>query len=100
MSDKDEDSTSPKRQAKQREPQHRTLFIPIEDLDLNTVDGQNEMLKRAQTLLATKDHNNLDLNAFKILKDTVKVKTDLNVLRAVEEIRKEMKEFMEKQKTT
>jgi hypothetical protein len=95
----DEDAVSNRRPRPHREPVHRTLFIPIEDLQLDTVEGQNELLRRAQVLLATKDHNNLDLQAFKILKDTVKIKTDLNVWFKVEEMRKELTEFKAHQKT-
>ena len=57
--------------AEERKAQSRTLFIPIEDLDLNTPEGQDELLRRMEVLLATKDHNNLDLRAFTALKDTV-----------------------------
>lgn len=91
-----EEQTPPK---KGRREQHRTLFVTIDDLDLNTPKGQDEMLKRMQTLLATKDHNNLDLNAFKILQATVKTKTDLNVLRLFTEMKKEMDEWRARQKT-
>lgn len=80
-----------------REPLHRTLFIAIDDLDLNTPEGENEMLNRLQTLLATKDHNALDLNAFKILKDSVKVKTDLNVWRLFNDMQKTMATWRETQ---
>lgn len=73
--------------------QKRSLFIPLEGLDLNTPEGQNEMLKRMQELLATTNHNALDLRAFAILKDTVKIKTDLNVLRLFTEMRKRMDEL-------
>lgn len=89
----------PKPRGKPREPLHRTLFVPIDDLNLNTPEGQDEMLKRMQTLLATHDHNALDLNAFKILKDTVKTKTDLNVLRLFTLMKKEMDEWKARQKT-
>lgn len=80
-----------------REPLHRTLFINIEDLDLNTPEGQNEMLRRMQQLLSTKDHNALDLNAFKILKDSVKVKTDLNVWLLFNKMQKDMQDWREAQ---
>ena len=76
---------------------HRTLFIDITDLDLNAVEGQNELLRRAQVLLATKDHNTLDLAAFKILKESVKVKTDINVWFEVEKMKKTMAEWKEAQ---
>jgi len=89
----------PQPKTRHREPQHRTLFVPIEDLNLNTPEGQDELLKRMQTLLATHDHNGLDLNAFKILQATVKTKTDLNVLRLFTEMKKEMDEWKAKQKT-
>ena len=84
---------------KPREPLHRTLFVPIDDLDLNSPDGQNEMLKRMQTLLATQNHNALDLNAFKILKDSIKVKTDLNVWMAFNRMQKMFDEWKARQKT-
>ena len=71
-------------------PQERTLFVDIEGLDLNTPEGQNEMLKRMQILIATTNHNALDLKAFATLKDTVRVKTDLNVLRLFTLMKEEM----------
>jgi hypothetical protein len=61
--------------------QERTVFVKVDDLDLDTPKGQDEMLKRMQILIATTNHNALDLKAFATLKDTVRVKTDLNVLR-------------------
>jgi hypothetical protein len=90
-----QEQTPPK---KGRREQHRTLFVQIDDLNLNTPKGQDEMLERMQTLLATHDHNGLDLNAFKILQATVKTKTDLNVLRLFTEMRKEMDEWRARQK--
>jgi hypothetical protein len=74
----EEDAERPQRH---RKPVSRSLFVQVDDIDLNTADGQDELLRRIQVLLATKDHNNLDLRAFTTLKDTVKAKTDLNVLR-------------------
>lgn len=76
---------------------HRTLFIKIDDIDLNTPEGQNELLRRAQVLLATTDHNTLDLQAFKILKESVKVKTDLNVWYEVEQMKKTIQQWREEQ---
>jgi len=58
----------------------RTFVINIEGLDLNTPEGQNELIRRGQIEIATNQNlNTLDLQAFKILKESVKVKTDLNV---------------------
>ena len=92
----DEGNSGPKRG--QRQPLSRTLFIKVDDLDLDTPEGQDIMLKRMQILLATEDHNALDLNAFKILKDSVKVKTDLNVWKAFAQMQKSMKEWEETRK--
>ena len=80
-----------------KEPLHRSLFINIEDITLDTPEGQNEMLRRMQLLLSTKDHNALDLNAFKILKDSVKIKTDLNVWILFNRMQKDMQEWKEAQ---
>ena len=74
-------------------PQERTLFLDIEGLDLNTPEGQDEMLKRLQILIATTNHNALDLKAFATLKDTVRIKTDLNVLRLFTQMKKKMDEW-------
>ena len=61
-------------------PMKRTFVINIEGLDLNTPEGQNELIRRGQIEIATNQNlNTLDLQAFKILKESVKVKTDLNV---------------------
>lgn len=76
---------------------HRTLFIKIDDINLDTAEGQNELIKRCQVLLATTDHNTLDLAAFKILKESVKVKTDLNVWFEVEKMRKTIDQWKEEQ---
>jgi hypothetical protein len=58
----------------------RTFVINIEGLDLNTPEGQNELIRRGQIEIASNQNlNTLDLQAFKILKESVKVKTDLNV---------------------
>ena len=81
-----------------REPLHRTLFVKTDDLKLDTYEGQNEMLRRMQELVATTDHNNLDIEALKLLKDTVKVKTDLNVLKLFTQLKKEMDEWKSRQK--
>jgi len=78
-------------------PLHRTMFIDLSGLDLDTAEGQNELIKRAQILLATTDHNTLDLAAFKILKESVKVKTDLNVWMQFNEMRKTLDEWKEAQ---
>lgn len=74
----------------------RTLFIPIEDIDLKTADGQDELLRRIQVKLATENHNNLDLRALTTLKDTVKIKTDLSVLRMFQDLQRKFKEFESK----
>ncbi len=77
-------------------PLRRTLFLDVSDLNLDTPEGQDIMLKRMQVLLATSDHNALDLNAFKILKDSVRVKTDLRVLIMFQQLRKEMDNLKER----
>ena len=74
----------------------RTLFIQVDDLDLDTPEGQDIMLKRMQILLATQSHNALDLNSFKILKDSVKVKTDLQTLMMFQKLRAEFDAFKTK----
>jgi hypothetical protein len=71
-------------------PQERTVFVDLTGIDLNTPTGQDEMLKRMQILIATKNHNALDLKAFGTLKDTVRIKTDLNVLKLFTEMKAEM----------
>jgi hypothetical protein len=43
--------------------------------------------------LATTNHNNRDLRAMTALKDTVKIKTDLSVLRMFQELQRKFKEF-------
>lgn len=78
-------------------PLHRTLFITVDDLNLDTPEGQNELIRRCQVLLATKDHNTLDLAAFKILKESVKVKTDINIWFEVEKMKKSMEEWRDTQ---
>ncbi len=73
--------------------QERTVFVKVDDLDLDTPKGQDEMLKRMQILIATTNHNALDLKAFATLKDTVRVKTDLRVLMMFQELRKDLDEL-------
>jgi hypothetical protein len=85
--------------SEERKAQSRTLFVPIEDLDLNTPEGQDELLRRMEVLLATENHNNLDLRAFTALKDTIKAKTDLNVLKLFTAMRRELDEFKSKRST-
>jgi hypothetical protein len=78
-------------------PLHRTLFIDLVGIDLDTPEGQNELIKKCQILLATTDHNTLDLAAFKILKESVKVKTDLNVWMQFTQMKKAFDEWRESQ---
>jgi hypothetical protein len=79
-------------------PMKRTFVIDIAGLDLNTPEGQNELIKRGQIEIATnKDINTLDLAAFKILKESVKVKTDLNVWMQFNQMRAMLDEWREAQ---
>lgn len=76
----------------------RTFVIDIAGLDLNTPEGQNELLRRGQIEIATnRDLNTLDLNAFKILKESVKVKTDLNVWMEFNKMKEMLDEWREAQ---
>lgn len=71
----------------------RSCWVPVDDLDLKTVEGQDKMLERMQIIIASQPHNFLDLRAFALLKDTVKTKTDLNVLRLFTDMKKQMDEW-------
>jgi hypothetical protein len=99
MSYQEEEEVEQPQRRDHKKPVSRSLFIPIDDLDLKTADGQDELLRRIQVYLATKDHNNLDLRALTALKDTVKVKTDLSVLRMYQAMQNEFKKWKEAQQT-
>jgi len=62
-----------------RPKETRSYTLNIDGLDLNSVEGQSELLLRTQMALATAQINSLDLKALIALKDTVKIKKDLEV---------------------
>jgi hypothetical protein len=71
----------------------RTVYIKIDDLDLNTPEGQNLLLIRVQTALATENLNPLDVKILVSLKDMIKTKSNLDVVRMLQNIKKELDEM-------
>ena len=66
-------------------PYQRTFFINIDNINLDSIEGQNKLLLECQKALATQPLNVADRQAIKSLMDSMKVKKDIDTLRVVVE---------------
>lgn len=82
---------------KSRAKPHRTFFLKVDDLKLDTYEGQNEMLRRIEVAFATTDLNQIDMKALRELKETVKIKTDLDVLKMFQTLKDEIEKAKKKE---
>jgi hypothetical protein len=73
----------------------RRFFISLEGIDLNSLEGQNQIITLCQRALLTEELTEADRRAIKLLIDIIKVKKDIDALKMAEELRARMKKLEE-----
>jgi hypothetical protein len=82
-------------EVEEEEAPTRNWFIDLTGIKLDSYDGQNYILLQCQEAVATQDLSKADMNAIYMLKELVKVKRNVDVLRLqrdVDAIKERMKE--------
>jgi hypothetical protein len=81
-------------QTRQRKEIKRSIVIPIDDLNLDTPEGQAELLRRCQTALAQAPNLTVkDLQIINALKSTIKVKSDVEIWKAITKLQEEIEKL-------
>ena len=76
----------------------RSYTVPIRDLDLTTVEGQEKLIIRCQEALAEASLNALDLKIIVALKDSIKIKKDIDTLKMYVELKTEIEKLKEEKR--
>lgn len=76
----------------------RSYTVPIADLDLTTVEGQEKLIIRCQEALAGASLNALDLKIIIALKDSVKIKKDIDTLKMYVELKTDIEKLKEEKR--
>ena len=100
--DDDEDEGGRRRSGSgSRQPRRqpsRSYTVPIRDLDLTTVEGQEKLIIRCQEALAEASLNALDLKIIVALKDSIKIKKDIDTLKMYVELKTEIEKLKEEKR--